>query len=50
MFESDDEIRELDDLFARTFARANPQGGGGGGGGGDRAGVEGDLQPETFPE
>jgi len=24
MFESDDEIRELDDLFARTFARANP--------------------------
>jgi|KBSMisStandDraft_5_1062788.scaffolds.fasta_scaffold600769_2 hypothetical protein len=24
MFESDDEIRELDDLFARTYARANP--------------------------
>ena len=24
MFESDDEIRELDELFARTFAQANP--------------------------
>ena len=24
MFESDDELRDLDDLFARTYARANP--------------------------